>query len=401
MWREVSWIVNNKKKILILTWEYPPNVVGGLSRHVEGLAKALTSIGYHIHIITTWIEELPLYERVGDIEIFRVVPLNEGDSSFVRWVGGLNLSIIHQAMKLIKENEYDLIHAHDWLVGAAAVTLKEEYHLPLITTIHATEHGRNEGIFTEMQKKIDEQEKELVRHSDKVIICSTSMKEEVLQIFEVESQKIVMIPNGIDTSIANITYKREVLEKFPIDLEKKMVFSIGRMVKEKGFHTLIEAAREMEGSRPDVYFMIAGKGPMLQEFRHRVERLGLKNIHFIGFVTDTEREALFRQCHLAVFPSLYEPFGIVALEAMAYSKPTIVSSVGGLKGIIHHLNTGLLMSSNSANSFIEQASVLLDNEELATRLGNDGKRMVEAMYSWKRIAEDTHRVYEETVLGYN
>ncbi len=388
----------NNKKILILSWEYPPNVVGGLSRHVEGLAKALTSIGYKIHIITTWIEELPMYERIGNIEIFRVVPLNEGDPSFIRWVGGLNLAIIHQAMDLMEEHEYALIHAHDWLVGAAAVTLKEKRILPLVTTIHATEHGRNEGIYTEMQKKIYEQEKELIHHSDKVIICSTSMKEEVLHIFDIEPHKIVMIPNGIDTSIANIIYSKEVLGKFPIHLEKKMVFSIGRMVKEKGFHTLIEAAKEMERSRPDVYFIIAGKGPMLQEFRHRVEMLGLKNIHFIGFVTDAEREALFKQCYLAVFPSLYEPFGIVALEAMAYSKPTIVSNVGGLKSIIHHLNTGLLMSSNNPKSFIEQATILLDNEELAIQLGESGKRMVEAMYSWKRIAEDTHRVFEETVL---
>lgn len=382
----------------MLSWEYPPNVIGGLSRHVEGLARALSTIGYEIHIITTWIEELPTYERIGSIEIFRVVPLNDGDSSFIRWVGGLNLSITQQAMALIKEHEYALIHAHDWLVGAAAVTLKKEYHLPLVTTIHATEHGRNEGIYTEMQKKIHEQEKDLVCDSDKVIICSPSMKEEVIQVFGLESQKIVMIPNGIDTSIANITYKKEVLERFPIQKEKKMVFSIGRMVKEKGFHTLIETAKEMEKSRKDVYFIIAGKGPMLQEFRHRVEHLGLKHIHFIGYVSDIEREALFRQCFLAVFPSLYEPFGIVALESMAYSKPTIVSNVGGLKGIIHHLHTGLLMESNHSNSLLEQVTTLIDNEELAAKLGMNAKKTVEAMYSWNRIAEDTHRVYEETEL---
>jgi glycosyltransferase involved in cell wall biosynthesis len=382
----------------MLSWEYPPNVVGGLSRHVEGLAKALSTIGYQIHIITTWTRDLPTYERMGNIEIFRVVPLNDGDSSFIRWVGGLNLSITHQAIALIQEHEYALIHAHDWLVGAAAETLKEEYHLPLVTTIHATEYGRNEGIFTEMQKIIHEQEKDLVGYSDKVIICSPSMKEEILQVFGLDSQKIVMIPNGIDTSIANITYKKEVLERFPIQQEKKMVFSIGRMVKEKGFHTLIEAAKEMEKSRTDVYFIVAGKGPMLHEFRNRVEQLGLKHIHFIGYVSDIEREALFSQCYLAVFPSLYEPFGIVALESMAYSKPTVVSNVGGLKGIIHHLQTGLLMESNRSNSLIEQVTTLLDNEELAARLGMNGKKTVEAMYSWNRIAEDTHRVYEETEL---
>jgi glycosyltransferase involved in cell wall biosynthesis len=390
--------MTDRKKILMLSWEYPPNVVGGLSRHVEGLAKALSMIGYQIHIITTWIKDLPTYERVGNIEIFRVVPLNDGDSSFIRWVGGLNLSITHQAIALIQEHEYALIHAHDWLVGAAAVTLKEEYHLPLVTTIHATEYGRNEGIFTEMQKKIHEQEKALVGYSDKVIICSPSMKEEVIQVFGLETQKIVMLPNGIDTSIANITYSKEVIERFPIQPEKKMVFSIGRMVKEKGFHTLIETAKEMEKSRKDVYFIIAGKGPMLREFRHRVEHLGLEHIHFIGYVSDIEREALFKQCYLAVFPSLYEPFGIVALESMTYSKPTIVSNVGGLKGIVDHLHTGLIMESNHSNSLLEQATTLLDNEELAARLGMNGRKTVETLYSWNRIAEDTKRVYEETEL---
>jgi len=382
----------------MLTWEYPPNIVGGLSRHVEGLAKGLCHLGYSVHIITTKLEELSPYEKDGNIEIYRVTPLNDKDLSFIHWVGGLNLAIIDQVNKLVKENHYLFIHAHDWLVGAAAITIKEAYKLPLITTIHATEHGRNQGIYTEMQKRIHEQEESLVKSSDKVIICSDFMKEEVKKVFGLDLHKIVMIPNGINTSFPDITYTKDVLSKFNIQSNKKMIFSIGRMVKEKGFYTLIEAAKIFENTRPDVYFIVAGKGPLLSEFRQTVLKLGLRNISFIGFVKETEREALFKECYLSVFPSLYEPFGIVALEAMINGKPTIVSNVGGLKGIINHLETGLLMKANCKESFIEQAGYLLDNEDLARVMGEKGKKLMEAKYSWRRIAVETEREYNETLL---
>ncbi|MDZ5470992.1 glycosyltransferase (plasmid) [Bacillus sp. 31A1R] len=387
-----------QEKILMLTWEYPPNIVGGLSRHVHGLSKALSNLGYEIHIITTQVNDLPNYEEDHGVHVYRVKPLNEKDPDFLSWVGGLNLSMVEKAMELLVTHDFKMIHAHDWLVGAAGLTIKEEMNLPLLATIHATEHGRNDGIYTEMQKFIHNKERSLINGADKVIICSEFMREELMKVFRVSEDKLAMIPNGIDES-ENHLVSSDCFD-LPIDKNRKMIFSIGRMVKEKGFDTLIQAAEKMRDLKSDVYFIVAGKGPLLEEYRRRVFETRLsEQVYFVGFVTDEQRQALLNYCHIAVFPSRYEPFGIVALESMLYSKPTIVSNVGGLKGIVQHQKTGLLMEPDCSESLVEQLSFLIHNEDVARDLGEKGKRIVERLFSWQRVAEETKRVFEETLIN--
>lgn len=390
---------HHKPKLLVLTWEYPPHVVGGLARHVHGLSKGLYKLGYDIHIITARVDELSTYEEQEGIHIYRVNPLNEKDSDFLSWVGGLNVAIIEKAQELSMTNDYKVIHAHDWLVGAAAQVIKDELEVPLIATIHATEHGRNQGIHTELQKFIHNKERALVEFADSVIVCSPYMKEEVKEVFRLDERKVTIIPNGIDKE-SEKPETEWMNMKLPVDCNKRMIFSIGRMVKEKGFDTLIHAAKEMKDSHPEVYFIIAGKGPMLNEYRSLTSQLGLEgNIHFIGYVTDEERNYLFSTCDIAIFPSRYEPFGIVALESMLAGKPTIVSDVGGLKGIVQHQVTGLFMEPESVESVIEQVTFLLEHDECSKEIGQKGKKVIESLFDWNRIAEQTKRVFEETRLN--
>lgn len=384
-----------KKRILMLSWEYPPNIIGGLARHVYGLSEGLAKKKFEIHIITTQIEDLAKYEQCGDIHIHRVKPYHEHDPNFITWVAGLNIAILEKASELAHQEPFAFVHAHDWLVGAAAQSIKAALNIPLITTIHATEHGRNNGIFTELQKFVHEKERSLTAYSDHVIVCSEYMRKEVSQLFGVEDKNLTIIPNGIDViSIDNIN--RKILGKYPLQLSRRMVFSIGRIVYEKGFDTLIEAALILRETHPDVYFIIAGKGPLLEEYRLKVKELSLSDtVFFIGFVTDAERNAFFLQSKITVFPSRYEPFGIVALESMAFAKPTIVSKVGGLKSIVEHMETGLLMEPNNPYSFIEQVSLMLDNEALAHRIGAAAKEAVQAQFGWEHIAEETISVYNK------
>jgi glycosyltransferase involved in cell wall biosynthesis len=384
-----------KLKILMLCWEYPPNVVGGLSRHVYGLSVHLAKMGHEVHVVTAGNDELLSFESLNGVHVHRVKPLNKYDHSFISWIGGLNVAIGYKAEKLAEEIEFDLIHAHDWLVGAAAIALKETLSIPLLSTIHATEYGRNNGIHTEMQQFIHEKEIQLMEESDMIIVCSQYMIENLISIFQVNVEKIAVVPNGIDP----VEFSGNFNELFPELEHKKYIFSIGRIVKEKGFETIIEAAAIAKEKGLNLLFVIAGKGPMLDTYRRNiVERRLEEQITFIGYINDDQRNALISGSEMAVFPSLYEPFGIVALETMVLGKPTIVSNTGGLKGIVKHLQTGLLMIPGDAKSLLEQIDFLMQHPKKADEIGNKGKQITTSLYGWKRIASETSNIMEDTIL---
>lgn len=385
-----------KLKILILSWEYPPNIVGGLSRHVFGLSSQLAEQGHEVHVLTAGKNDLPPFEDMNGVTVHRVKPINEYDDHFLNWIAGLNLAMAFKAEQLAMGQDFDIIHAHDWLVGAAAITLRERLGIPLLTTIHATEHGRNNGIYTEIQQFIHEKEQQLILQSDQLIVCSDYMKDEIKKVFTSADEKIAVIPNGIEP----LRVDHKIEDIFPDLNEKKYIFSIGRMVEEKGFDTIIEAAAIAKEKNKDLCFVIAGKGPMLRAYQKQVTERGLDNqVSFIGYVTDEQRNVLIQGCELAVIPSLYEPFGIVVLETMILGKPTVVSNTGGMKGIVKHLQTGMLMVPGNAHSLLEQLEFLLSQPEKAKEIGTRGKQIVQSLYGWKRIAAETSRVIKDTLLN--
>lgn len=385
-----------KFKILMLSWEYPPNVVGGLARHVYGLTVQLAEMGHEVHVLTAGHGDSPSFEKIKGVNIHRVNPVNEQDDHFLSWVGGLNLAIAYKAEQLAEEIKFDFIHAHDWLVGTAAIALKEFLSIPLLSTIHATEYGRNNGIHTEMQQFIHEKEQQLIGESNHIIVCSKYMREDLITIFQSKEEMITVIPNGIEPLSIDTTPQ----EKYPDFNAKKYIFSIGRIVKEKGFETMIEAAAIAKERGLDLFFVIAGKGPMLEAYRRQVADRKLENhLCFVGYIADEYRNALITGSEMAVFPSLYEPFGIVALETMILGKPTIVSNTGGLKGIVKHLQTGLLMVPGDAYSLLTQIEFLIQNPDRAVEIGRRGAQIVKNMYGWKRIASETSRVMEDMILN--
>ncbi|MEX3710908.1 glycosyltransferase family 4 protein [Cytobacillus horneckiae] len=386
-----------KENILLLSWEYPPRLTGGLARHVQGLAKGLMNRGHEVHVITAGNDREGKEEEAEGIYIHRVQPLNHMDSSFLHWIGGLNIAMEERARALCRETSFDIIHAHDWLVGACALTLHHYMDIPLITTIHGTEYGRNNGIFTELQKFIHRQEKLLIHQSDEVIVCSKYMKKELANLFERNNSDVTVIANGVCERDEFIP--AGILDEFPIIGNKKLIFSMGRMVPEKGFNTLIDAARQLKEMGEQYCFVIAGKGPMLEEYKQMVKKNSLEDwVCFPGFISDEQRIALLKMCDIAVFPSLYEPFGIVALEGMLAVKPVIVSNTGGLKDIIDHRVTGLLMQPGEAISLIEQIQYIDQHPLEANELGRNAKKIVEKLYSWKNIAAETEIVYDKALI---
>ncbi|MFK9093294.1 glycosyltransferase family 4 protein [Bacillus salipaludis] len=389
-------LINWQLTILILCWEFPPNIVGGLSRHVFGLSTHLAEMGHEVHVLTAGNSGLLSFEKMNGVNVHRVNPVNERDDHFLSWIAGLNLAMAFKAEQLTDKIKFDFLHAHDWLVGAASIALKESLSIPLLTTIHATEHGRNNGIHTEMQQFIHDKEQQLILESDQLIVCSEYMRDGLVSIFNAKDEKITIIPNGVEPLEA----ERNLEEIFPGLKQKKYIFSIGRIVKEKGFETILKAAAIAKEKNLECFFVVAGKGPMLETYQQQISAMSLdKYVTFIGYITDEQRNALIQGSEIAVIPSLYEPFGIVALETMILGKPTIVSNTGGMKGIVKHLQTGMLMVPGDVESLLKQIDFLMNNPEKAEEIGNKGRQIVKNLYGWKRIASETSRVMEDTLLN--
>ncbi|GKU81262.1 glycosyltransferase [Niallia sp. NCCP-28] len=400
--KEIGNKENSNKKILILSWEYPPNIVGGLGTHVAGLTNSLAKKGYEVHLITAQnikLEELDREEKAG-LFVYRVKPLNSLEENFIHWVAGLNMRMWEKGMELAASIDFDCIQAHDWLVGAAAISLQKEWNVPLISTIHATEHGRNGGIHTEMQKFIHEKESQLIQESNGIIVCSDYMKEELIRIFQVDQNKIYIIPNGVDMSFSCET-AYATISSLPITSEETVIFAIGRLVKEKGFGTLLEAAKKISMYNQKVCFVLAGVGPMYEEYKSYIEKNGLQSVVFlVGYLQEDKKKALYERADIVVIPSHYEPFGIVALESLVYGKPTIISNTGGLKAIVEHQKSGIVIEPANTEQLIQGIYFLLENDKKAEEIGKNGRKLVEQLFGWNRIGDETMRVFDEVAIQY-
>ncbi len=380
--------VNAKRSILMLSWEYPPMMVGGLSRHVFDLSRALVLEGHEVHVVTSYVAGYPDYEVNQGVHVHRVQGLQPEAESFFDWVGSLNIAMTRHSIQLAHKLSFDIIHAHDWLVGVAAIAVKRAIEIPLLATIHATEHGRNDGIHTELQYEINQKEWELTYEADKVIVCSEYMRKEVQSIFSLPENKLVVIPNGVDLALIQSHEMTSIRQ----DDDVFTLFSVGRMVKEKGYQTVINAAAILKERKAKVRFVIAGKGPMLESYRAQVQERQLQShVTFLGFISDEERNDWLSHCDATIFPSLYEPFGIVALEGMAAGKVTIVSDTGGLAGIIRHGENGLKVIPGDESSIVTQVLYAYNHPIIREELATQGLREVKSTFNWSTIAKQTER----------
>lgn len=389
-------------RILMLAWEFPPNGVGGLAQHVFELSRALVAAGNTVHVITTGNGRQPQNESIENINVWRVIPYDWGaDRSFIDWVYRLNFALAERGTVLCSANgRYDLIHAHDWMVAPAARLLKHAYRMPLLATIHATEFGRHGGLHTDEQRQISQVEWWLTYESWKVICCSQYMRSEVKSVFQLPDDKIVVIPNGIRSEAYRLETEQLSLEELGIEQEDRVIFFVGRLVPEKGVQVILEAAPAILEQFPKTKFVIAGKGPFEEHLKTRALQLDLKErVVFAGYIDDSLRNTLYKAASVAVFPSIYEPFGIVALEAMVSETPVIVSSVGGLDEIVKHEIDGLKVYPDDSSSLAFQVIRLLSDESWAHSLAMNAYQKAVNEYSWEHIARVTSGVYRDIIIS--
>ena len=386
-------------KILMLTWEYPPRVVGGISRVVHDLSHRLIKDGHEVTVVTYRDGDVPYFEDDKGVKVHRIDNYMINPNNFIEWIMQMNFAMVAKTSQIIaEEGEFDIIHAHDWLVAYAAKALKESFNMPIVSTIHATEAGRNSGIHDETQRYINDTEWMLTYESTEVIVNSNYMKNELQRLFGLPFEKINVVPNGVNlNAFAGVERDYEFRRRYAMDNEKIILF-MGRLVYEKGIQNLIAAMPKILAGYNDAKLVIAGRGGMIDELRQQVHALGIDNkVYFAGYMNGKDVQKLYKAADISVFPSTYEPFGIVALEAMLAENPIVVSDIGGLNEIVQHRENGMKAYAGNPNSIADSVLELLFDHQLCSSIVKKAKNKVRNEYNWNKIAQDTHFTYQKAI----
>ncbi len=383
-------------RVLVLSWEYPPIVEGGLARHVAKLAEHLAGQGTEVHVLTRGGKRDPAAELRAGVQLHRVPePPKPSDlDAFLGWIDRMNVDMVRAAESI--GGGFDLVHGHDWLVATAADRLARVHGCPLVMTVHATEHGRHHGsVEQHPQRYIHAAERWIARRADRVITCSHYMRGHVADVFGLREEAVAVIPNGIDPAdlvpVEDLTTLRA---RFAAP-DEQLVLLTGRLVYEKGFQHALDALAGPDGAIAAVgrvRWLVAGSGTHEAELRAQAERLGLlRHGVFLGWIGDDALHSLYRICDLCVIPSLYEPFGLVALEAMASGCPCIVADTGGLREVVPH-DVGLRFKGGDAKHLGVMIERMLTDAELRARLVAEASEHV-LRFDWAEIARETGALY--------
>ena len=391
-------------KILMVSWEYPPVVVGGLGRHVHHLATELAAAGHDVVVLSrrptgTDPSTHPSSDDVA--EGVRVVAAAQDPHEFdfgadmMAWVLAMGHAMVRTGLSLKVSGRRssrpwrpDVVHAHDWLVAHPAIALAEHFDVPLVSTIHATEAGRHSGwVAGRISRQVHALESWLVHESDSLITCSASMRDEIGELFGPAPAETRVIRNGI--CVDSWPFATRSPRRGPAKL-----LYLGRLEWEKGIHDAIAALPRIRRTHPGTTLTIAGDGTQQdwlteQARKHKV----LKAIEFVGRVDHGQLVELLHATDAAVLPSHYEPFGIVALEAAATGAPLVTSTVGGLGEAVIDGETGVSFPPRDVAALAAAVRRVIDDPEAAQRRADAARQRLTSDFDWATVASETAQVY--------
>lgn len=388
-------------KILMVSWEYPPVVIGGLGRHVHHLATALVQAGHEVVVLSrrpsgTDPSTHPSTDEIA--EGVRVVAAAQDPHEFdfgtdmMAWTLAMGHSMVRAGFSLRAQRNRpwrpDVVHAHDWLVAHPAIALAEYFDVPLVSTIHATEAGRHSGwVSGAISRQVHAVESWLVHESDSLITCSASMSDEITELFGPGLAETQVIRNGIDVA------RWPFAERRPHSGPAHLMY-LGRLEYEKGVHDLIAALPRIRRTHPGTTLTIAGTGTQQQWLtEHARKHKVLKAISFAGHLNHDQLVGLLHAADAAVLPSHYEPFGIVALEAAATGVPLVTSNVGGLGEAVINGVTGMSFPPRDIGRLAGAVRVILDDPQGAQRMASAARDRLTSDFDWNSVAEETAQVY--------
>jgi len=374
-----------------VTWEYPPFKAGGIAAHCEDLATTLANQGHDPVVVTYGPEEEKEF-RDG-VEVHRV-PSTDSASDTISWAMKLGHEVEKKAIELNKQEDFDLVHAHDWMAVPGATGIKNTLDIPMVFTVHSTQQGRD-GIDGEYQQTIHDLEWYGTYQASQVITVGREFSEEVKHTFEVPEQKVNYIPNGVDLEKFDSHSVNLNHSDYALDWEQIVLF-VGRMYPQKGPGHLIEAMPEIINANPEAKFVMVGSGAT-EHYKGIAKKQVGEKVHFPGYVSDEELLSLMKAAEMTVAPSVYEPFGIVPLEAAACETPTVGSYVGGMKDTIIHEYTGLHSYPADPGSISYQVSRALNDPGWADWMGDKARDRVEDNFQWEQITAWTSGIYSKAV----
>jgi glycogen(starch) synthase len=387
-------------RVLLLSWEYPPLVVGGLGRHVDALARELAAAGHDVCVVTRGEAGAPVDEVRDGVRVRRAaadpLAIDFTTETLLAWTQAAEHALLRAALPLVRRWRPDVVHAHDWLVAQSAVTLSRTTRSALVVTMHATEAGRHMGWLPKpLNLAIHSVERWLAREARAVITCSSAMRGEAISLFELDPDTVSVVPNGIDgrrwrapaAAVAEAR-KRHAPPDGPL-----IVFA-GRLVHEKGVQTLLDALPAVRRTHPALRLLVAGTGVFEDQLQARARRRRLaRTVEWAGFVPEADLAAILGAADVVAVPSLYEPFGIVALEAAAAHSPVVLARTGGLDDLVE---MGVAAAAFVPGDAVELADALVDvlDDPAAARRGADrAARTVRRRYAWPAVAAQTADVY--------
>ncbi|MEM2912238.1 MAG: glycosyltransferase family 4 protein [Candidatus Bathyarchaeia archaeon] len=413
-------------KIAVLVYEYPPKIVGGLGTYAAEITRKFVLMDNDVTIFTMNDDEgsLPTREIWRGIEIHRPLHIDISDSlpdvvadDVKKWGRGIQLfskilvynylsasKLVNELVK--KENfKYDIVVAHDWLSVIAGITVKKETGLPLVFHVHSTEKGRTLGNGSEVVSSI---ELRGARAADLVITVSHAMKDELIKL-GFPKEKIEVCYNGVDPQkYSPETVKAEdvknLRDSYGIKEDEPMILFLGRLVGVKGVDKLIMAMPHVLQRYPKAKLVVVGVGDMQEYLKNLVKTMRLQDtvkLNF-NFISEEERILHYAACDVAVFPSLYEPFGIVALEAMSMERPVVVgaSGVSGMREAViccGEEQCGFHIDPSNPSDIAWGINSALESPEKRRWLGKNGRKRVLNEFTWEKAAERTIALYERVI----
>jgi len=415
-----------RMKAAVLVYEYPPKIVGGLGTYAAEITRKFVLMDHDVTVFTMNDDEgsLPTREIWRGIEIHRPLHIDVSDSlpdviseDIRKWGRGIDLFgklLVYNyltASKLVndlikKEKiQYDIVVAHDWLSIMGGIAVKKETKLPLAFHVHSTEKGRTLGNGSGVVSNIEMRGGKM---ADIIVTVSYAMKDELIQL-GFPREKIHVRYNGVDPEKYNpnkysADQIKKVREQYGIKENEFMIFFIGRLVGVKGVDKLIMAMPHILSKIPQAKLVIVGVGDLQEYLMNLTRTMRLdKYVKFnFNFIPEKERILHYAACDVAVFPSHYEPFGIVALEAMSMEKPLVVgaSGVSGMREIViccGEDQCGYHVDPNNPSDIAWGVMSALEDPEKRKLLGKNGRKRVLAEFTWSKISQKTVELYETTI----
>ena len=325
-------------RVLMVSVEYPPVYDGGLGIAVAALSSALADQGVAVDVVTRGPADAT--ERDGAVTVHRVAEpdrsaiADEGYSAFLRWVDALADRLVATGLTVARERGVDVVHGHEWHAGAAARRVAAGADRPLVATIHATERGKASARRTAPRVPVATAERTLAGAAQAVTVASHWLAAE-LEAGGLARERIAVLPFGVELRPAPAASAVRRARRELAAPEQRPILLAGRLVSEKGFQDAIAALPLLRRDEPDAAVALAGEGWYEPALRKATARAGVEDrVRFLGRLEPGALAAHYRAADLVVMPSRYEPFGLVALEAMAAGRPLLAAAVGGLAELL-------------------------------------------------------------------